>query len=76
MIEKTTYLENNVVLLPDYEKDRRFQKLDNEQTKKDVRKMLDECLTPEIRKFLPKLISKLGELEQFQSTLDKIAEKF
>lgn len=46
MIEKTSYLENNVVLLPDYEKDRRYQKLDNEQTKKDVRKMLDESLTP------------------------------
>lgn len=72
IIEKTAFLENNVVLLGDYEKDRRFQRISNEQTKADIKTMLDEALTPEIRKFLPRLIVKLNDLEQFQNTLDQI----
>jgi hypothetical protein len=46
MIEKTSFLENNVVMLGDYEKDKRYQKIDNEKTKNDIRVMLDEALTP------------------------------
>jgi hypothetical protein len=72
IIEKTAFLENNVVLLGDYEKDRRFQRLSNEQTKADIKTMLDEALTPEIRRFLPRLIVKLNDLEQFQATLEQI----
>lgn len=76
MIEKTTFIENNVVMLTDYEKDKKYQKIDNQQTKKDIKVMLDQALTPEIRKFLPKLISKLNELQRFQSTLNAINNKF
>jgi hypothetical protein len=36
--------------------------------------MIDEALTPDIRKFLPKLISKLNELNSFESTLSKVIE--
>lgn len=46
--------------------------MNNEQTKTDIKTMLDEALTPEIRKFLPRLIFKLNDLEQFQATLDHI----
>lgn len=46
MIEKSSFLENNVVMLTDYEKDKKYQKIDNQQTKKDIRTMLDEALTP------------------------------
>ena len=65
MIEKAAFLQNNVVMITDYEKDKKYQKIDNQQTKKDIRTMLDEALTPEIRLFLPKLIIKLGQLERF-----------
>lgn len=47
-------------MISDYEKDKKYQKIDNQQSKKDIRIMLDEALTPEIRLFLPKLIVKLG----------------
>jgi hypothetical protein len=63
-----------VVILQDYEKDKRFQRMSNEQTKTDIKTMLDEALTPEIRRFLPRLIAKLNDLEQFQATLDKVGE--
>lgn len=63
-----------MVILQDYEKDKRFQRMSNEQTKTDIKTMLDEALTPEIRRFLPRLIAKLNDLEQFQATLDKVGE--
>jgi hypothetical protein len=59
-------------MLPDYEKDRELQRVNNEQTKNDIQEMLDEALTPEIRRFLPKLIARLNDLEQFQATLTEI----
>ena len=60
MIHKTTFLENNVVMLEDYNKDKKYQSIENQQLKKDIRCMIDEALTPDIRKFLPELIAKLG----------------
>jgi len=40
-----------------------------ELVKSDIRKMLDEALTPDIRRFLPVLIKKLDELNAFESKL-------
>lgn len=36
-----------------------------ELVKTDIKNMLDEALTPEIRRFLPVLIKKLEELNSF-----------
>jgi hypothetical protein len=43
-----------------------------ELVKSDIKKMLDEALTPDIRRFLPVLIKKLEELNAFESKLEKL----
>lgn len=45
-----------------------------ELVKSDIKNMLDEVLTPEIRRFLPVLIKKLADLNAFESKLEKINE--
>ena len=43
-----------------------------ELVKTDVRKMIDEALTPEIRRFLPQMIKKLDDLNRFEGKLDML----
>ena len=46
-----------------------------ELVKSDIKNMLDEVLTPEIRRFLPVLIKKLADINAFESKLEKINEQ-
>ncbi len=46
MIEKTSYLENNIVLVNDYQEDKKSTKVEMEFLKSDIKTMLNEALTP------------------------------
>ena len=43
-----------------------------ELVKKDVKTIVDEALTPDIRRFLPTLIKKLDDLNNFSSKLEQL----
>ena len=59
-------------MLSDYEKDQKYQKIAMDFLKKDIRAMIDEALTPQIRKFLPLLIKKLDDLNSFEKKLKEL----
>lgn len=58
----------------EYEHYKKCTKIEMEFVKTSVRGMLDEALTPEIRKFLPKLISKLSDLDHFEATIGELCK--
>lgn len=70
VIEKTTFLEHNTVMLDEYQNYKKYNRVEMEMTKKDIRGMIDDALTPEIRKFLPTLIKRLEELNAFTLKLN------
>ena len=45
-MERVSVLENSVVMMDDYKKDKKYLKLQMELTKTSVREMIDEALTP------------------------------
>ena len=46
LIDRTTYLEANMVLLDQYRKDKKTQRAENELVKQNVQKIVDAALTP------------------------------
>ena len=71
-MDRVAALECNAVMEGQYKKDMKYARVQMEMTKDSVREMIDSALTPEIRKFLPQLISKLDELNAFESRLVQI----
>ena len=46
LVDRTTYLENNMVMLEQYRKDKKAMRAEGEMVKEEVRKMIDHALTP------------------------------
>ena len=56
-------------MMEQYKQDKKNARVRLELVKTDVRKMIDEALTPQIRKFLPTLIKRLEDLNNFEAKL-------